>query len=334
MLILENPTQGTGRSTALEILAVNEDWYTDDLPLGVRGKELMEAIAGKWIIEVGELSGMRKADVQVVKATLSRKVDRARKAYGRLPTSARRQAVFFGTTNDEEYLRDITGNRRFWPTLCGKVDLAALRRDVHQLWAEAATLEASRMSIRLPEELWAAAAEEQDKRLPPDEWFVILKETFEGRGLQPKGSYKISMTSVWTILNIPEHLREHNASLRVGNAMRALGWERPNRQGRIKVNGEALSGFVRGKSPWTNVTVTRSLGQLEVKIEGITTQDPDGAQASAGQASPPPGNGTAAQDMDEDGLGDMDEAYAEDSCSRPKGGRRGSYVPRNRAGNH
>jgi hypothetical protein len=275
MLILENPIQGTGRSTALEILAVNEDWYTDDLPLGIRGKELMEAISGKWIIEIGELSGMRKAEVQSVKATLSRKVDRARKAYGRLPTAARRQCVWFATTNDEEYLRDLTGNRRFWPTLCGIVDLEALRRDVHQLWAEAATLEASGMSIRLPEELWPVAAEEQSKRLPPDEWFTLLKETFEERGLKPKQDYKISVTSVWMILNVPEHLREHNASLRVGKAMRALGWERPNRQGRIKVNGEALSGFVKGKSPWTNVTATRSFGHLSVLVEGTTVQDPD-----------------------------------------------------------
>jgi predicted P-loop ATPase len=278
MLILENPTQGTGRSTALEILAVNEEWYTDDLPLGVRGKELMEAIVGKWIIEVGELSGMRKAEVQSVKATLSRRIDRARKAYGRPPTTAHRQSVFIGTTNDEEYLRDITGNRRFWPVLCGMVDLVALRRDIHQLWAEAATLEAGGMSIRLPEELWPLAAAEQAKRLPPDEWFAILKETFEERKLEPEKSYKIPMTSVWTILNVPEHLREHNASLRVGNAMRALGWQRPNRQGRIKVNGETLSGFIKGKSPWTNVIATRNFGHLIVDVKGETAQDPDGAQ--------------------------------------------------------
>jgi hypothetical protein len=186
--------------------------------------------------------------------------------------------VFFGTTNDEEYLRDITGNRRFWPTLCGKVDLAALRRDVRQLWAEAATLEASGASIRLAEELWAAAAEEQDKRLPPDEWLTLLKEIFEEHGIKPGKSYKISMTSVWTILNIPEHLREHNASLRVGNAMRALGWQRPNRQGKIKVNGETISGYIKGKSPWTNVTATRNFGHLIVDVKGETAQDPDGAQ--------------------------------------------------------
>jgi hypothetical protein len=285
MLILENPTQGTGRSTALEILAVNEDWYTDDLPLGIRGKELMEAIVGKWIIEVGELSGMRKADVQTVKATLSRKVDRARKAYGRLPTSARRQCVWFATTNDEEYLRDITGNRRYWPVKCGKTNLAALRRDLHQLWAEAATLEASGVSIRLPEELWATAAEEQDKRLPPDEWFAILKETFEEHGLLPGKSYKISMMSVWAILNVPEHLREHNASLRAGNAMRALHWERPNKQGKIKVKGETISGYIKGKSPWTNVTAERNFGNLIVKVKGTTVQDQDNAEQPAQEES-------------------------------------------------
>jgi hypothetical protein len=177
--------------------------------------------------------------------------------------------------NDGAAERDLTGNRRFLPTLCGKVDLDALRRDVHQLWAEAATLEASGMSIRLAEELWPVAAEEQNKRLPPDEWYTLLKEAFEECGLKPKQDYKISVTSVWIILNVPEHLREHNASLRVGKAMRSLGWERPNRQGRIKVNGEVLSGFVKGESPWTNVTATRDLGHLIVKVGGITEQDPD-----------------------------------------------------------
>jgi hypothetical protein len=290
MLILENPTQGTGRSTALEILAVNEDWYTDDLPLGIRGKELMEAISGIWIVEVGELSGIRKAEVQSVKATLSRRVDRARKAYGRLPTIAHRQSVFFGTTNDEEYLRDVTGNRRFWPVLCGKVDLAALRRDIHQLWAEAATLEASGASIRLAEELWPLAAAEQAKRLPDDAWGIAFVEALEAHGLHvQRGSYKISMTSVWTILNIPEHLRWHDASLRVGKVMRALGWQRPNRQGKIKVDGQVLSGFIKGESPWTNVTATRSFGDLSVTVEGITEQDPDEAQFT-----------------DMDGLGDTD----------------------------
>jgi hypothetical protein len=136
------------------------------------------------------------------------------------------------------------------------------------------------MSIRLPEELWPVATEEQNKRLPPDEWFTLLKETFEERGLKPGQSYKISMTSVWTILNIPEHLREHNTSLRVGKAMRALGWRRPNAQGRIRVNGETLSGFIKGGSPWTNVEVTRSLGQLGIRVEGTTVQDLDEADVA------------------------------------------------------
>ena len=117
MLMLEQPKQGTDKSSALAVLAVNEDWFTDDLPLNVEAKRVIEALRGRWIVEAAELSGMRKADVEHLKATLSRRVDRARMAYGRLPIEVPRQCIFVGTTNKSEYLRDTTGNRRYWPVL-------------------------------------------------------------------------------------------------------------------------------------------------------------------------------------------------------------------------
>jgi hypothetical protein len=104
MLVLEQPTQGTEKSTVMRMLAVNDEWFTDDMPLNADGKRVIEAIRGKWIIECAELSGMRRSDVEHVKALLSRQSDRARLAYGRITTEVQRQGIFVGTTNALEYL--------------------------------------------------------------------------------------------------------------------------------------------------------------------------------------------------------------------------------------
>ena len=143
MMVIEQPQQGTDKSSALAVLAVREDWFTDDLPLNVEGKRVIEVLRGRWIVEAAELSGMKKADVEHLKAMLSRQIDRGRMAYGRLPIEAARQCIVIGTTNKSEYLRDTTGNRRFWPVLVKRFDLDALRRDRDQLWANFASSSSS-----------------------------------------------------------------------------------------------------------------------------------------------------------------------------------------------
>src|SRR5262249_34769653 len=174
MLRLEHPQQGTDKSSAWAVLAVQEEWFTDDLPLNVEGKRVIEQTRGKWIIEAAELSGIRKADTEHLKAMLSRRVDRGRLAYGRLPTEVPRQFIVVGSVNKTEYLRDTTGNRRFWPVLIARFDLDALRRDRDQLWAEAAVREAKGESIRLVRELWPEAAKEQQQRLADDPFVTVL----------------------------------------------------------------------------------------------------------------------------------------------------------------
>ena len=154
MLILEGP-QGSEKSTALEVLAGGPEFFTDDLPFREDSKVFIERCTGKWIIEFSELSGINKRDVEGIKATLSRTHDRARLAYKELTTDKPRSCIFAGTTNTDEYLRDMTGNRRFWPVLTGVIDLDALRRDRDQLWAEAAHAEEAKEPIRLDPGLWA-----------------------------------------------------------------------------------------------------------------------------------------------------------------------------------
>ena len=112
ILVLSGP-QGIGKSTLIARLGMG--WFSDSLTVSdMNDKTAAEKLHGAWLVEIGEMAGMKKADVEKVKAFFSRQDDRYRPAYGRRVESHPRQCVFFGTTNEEGYLRDVTGNRRFW----------------------------------------------------------------------------------------------------------------------------------------------------------------------------------------------------------------------------
>ena len=118
MLVLESEVQGLGKSSLVAALAIRSEWFTDSLPMGADDKRVMEAMAGKLIAEIGELQGMRRGEIEHIRAQLSRASDRARMAYARLPEDRPRAFVMIGTTNASRsapYLADIDGNRRFWP---------------------------------------------------------------------------------------------------------------------------------------------------------------------------------------------------------------------------
>ena len=262
IVVLENEEQGTDKSTALATLAGPEEWFSDDLPLNIEGKRVIESLRGRWIIEAAELSGMRRTDIEHLKAFLSRQVDRARLAYGRIVSEVPRQCVIVGTTNSLEYLRDTTGNRRFWPVRCQRFNITALRRDRDQLWAEAAAREARGASNRLNQELWKKAAEEQEQRLTRDPWFEALHDALGDM----KG--KISMEAIWTILDVRGAQRGQEQSRRVGEAMRKLGWRRANTAGTVKIEGKLVSGFVKDEQPWQTVEAWRSKeGNLSVHYD-------------------------------------------------------------------
>jgi hypothetical protein len=221
MMILESP-QGVEKSTALAVLAVNDDWFSDDLPLNTKGKEAIEHIRGRWLIEAAEMSGMRKANVEHLKAFLSRQFDRGRMAYDRIVTNCPRQCVVIGTINSGVYLRDITGNRRFWPIKVTKFEIGNLKRDRDQLWAEAATREADGESIRLAKKLWEDAESEQKQRAVDDPWLEILRSALS----DPDGEIaygSISTETVWSLVGMSDKSRrtqDHND--RIGNIMKSI----------------------------------------------------------------------------------------------------------------
>ena len=109
--------QGIGKSTFLAILG--GEWFSDSLTT-FSGKEAAELIQGTWINEIGELSAFSKQETQVIKQFLSKTHDIYRAAYGRRTEKYPRRCVFFGTSNDHEFLKDATGNRRFWPVEIGR----------------------------------------------------------------------------------------------------------------------------------------------------------------------------------------------------------------------
>jgi predicted P-loop ATPase len=172
VLILEG-SQGAGKSTASRILA-GDDWFGDALP-PMQTKDASDYLRGKWIVELAELSNINKAEVEIVKAFVSRTEERFRPAYGRSEICYPRSCVFIGTTNKVDYLRDDTGNRRFWPIKCGKIDLEWLKQHRDELFAAAvvAFKNGERWWLKGDEE--AVAREEQEHRYSEDAWADAIR---------------------------------------------------------------------------------------------------------------------------------------------------------------
>ncbi len=138
MLILSG-AQGVGKSTFFRLLGM--DWYSDSLST-FDGKDAAELVQGYWLIEAGELAGMNKSEMNTVKQFLSKTEDVYREPYGRRTKPFPRSCIIVGTTNDKEFLKDRTGNRRFWPVDLGKIPpkkqiFSQFAGEVGQIWAEA-----------------------------------------------------------------------------------------------------------------------------------------------------------------------------------------------------
>ena len=168
-----NGAQGIGKSTFIANLGM--DWFSDSLTLSdMNDKTAAEKLQGYWILEIGELAGMKKADLDKVKAFVSRVDDKYRASFGRRVTSHPRQCVFFGTTNSENgYLRDITGNRRYWNIkLSGSSKYRPWQMTselVQQIWAEVMILADAGEKLYLSPDLEGYAKEEQREAMEHDE---------------------------------------------------------------------------------------------------------------------------------------------------------------------
>lgn len=176
-LILVGP-QETYKSTFIKKLG--KDWFSDTFTT-VQGKESFEQLQGAWIIEMAELSGLKKAEVETIKHFISKREDQFRPAYGRLVETYKRQCVFFGTTNKDDFLRDPTGNRRFLPIdvrpdfVKKSVPKDLTEEEVDQIWAEAYVLYKAGEPLFMTGEEDEIAKVEQHKHSETDERRGIIE---------------------------------------------------------------------------------------------------------------------------------------------------------------
>ena len=212
MPILAGP-QGIGKSTFLSLLG--KDWFNDSLT-SFSGKDSMELIQGTWINEIGELAAMSKYETSEVKQFLSKTKDRYRAAYGHRPEEFPRRCVFFGTTNDTEFLKDRTGNRRFWPVDVGvhpakKSIWKDLPGEVDQIWAEAYTCYILGEKLYMPPELEKLVMEAQKEHLEGSEREGIIMDFLETK--VPVNWNDLSLTQKRMVLSGNNAGSEHTASI-------------------------------------------------------------------------------------------------------------------------
>lgn len=174
--------QGIGKSTVVNRLG--HKWFSDSLN-NIGSKESFEQLQGVWIVEVSELNSLKNAEVETIKHFLSKQKDSYRPSYGRVSQEFPRQCVFFGTTNSEYFLRDTTGNRRFWPLVC---DLSRATEDVfihftlqevEQVWAEVYTWYLMGEPIYLPLKSEHEARKVQALHMEKDERMGAVEEFLE-----------------------------------------------------------------------------------------------------------------------------------------------------------
>jgi predicted P-loop ATPase len=304
IVVLVSEKQGTNKSSALRKLAKKDRWFTDSFPLrrGTDDKKIIEQTRGKWIVECSELAGMKHADVEDLKGQLSRQADRSRMAYGHDPIEVPRQFVAFASTNNEEFLRDVE-NRRYLPVVIIRFDLEKLGPDVDQLWAEAATMESADPTddaIRLPEELWLAAAEVQDQHKVQDSWAVYLNEVI---GHFKHG--KIWTTDLFKILGKPVERQSVADGMRLRDVMVGdLRWSKSKSKFRHGGSAPNRGYYIGSKDTAPFLVVTRDPNNGDIFVspapeEGSyeKREQADASYEPRTDDAPPPSD---EQDDDED----------------------------------
>lgn len=219
VLVLEGP-QGKRKSTCLRVLA-GEEWFADS-PIDLASKDRFVALQGIWIQEIAELDGFDRGDVNRIKSYLSSPVDVYRPPYARASVKVPRRAVFAATVNGDSYLRDETGNRRFWPVRCdGTIDLVGLARDREQLWAEA-MFKFGADATWWPDsaEAVAACVAEQGDRVQRDAWEPMIAGFIGSRS-------EITVADLLRrCLELEPAKWGPTEQQRIARVLRILGWER------------------------------------------------------------------------------------------------------------
>lgn len=223
VLILEGE-QGIGKSTTARILS--DPWFSDSL-INIGDKDAVMNMQGVWVYELGELSAMSRYDVNLLKEFITRQTDKIRPPYGRLSEIFPRQCIFIGTTNNDEYLKDQTGNRRFWPVKVGRLKRRDLIRDREQLLAEAFE------HYQFGEELWlddmnveTIARQEQKRRVETDAIDEMLSDFFDKETHENFNPDNFRVSDVLNSFDGKGLRNDRQTQMRIGAALKRLGFEK------------------------------------------------------------------------------------------------------------
>jgi len=225
VLILEGP-QDQGKSTALKILF--DPWFTD-AAFEIGSTDGNQIIRGMWGVELAELDGFNRADASRSKGFFSRAIDRYRNPYGHRPINVVRQGVFAGSVNHATYLKDDTGNRRYWPVTAGYIGLDELREDRDQLWAEALVL------YRAGTAWWASAGEkemftdQQEQRYVGDAYEDRIRAWLDEPNVDNGGGRRERVTTrdlLTSCLHLEISKWTRPEQQRLGRIMARIGWPR------------------------------------------------------------------------------------------------------------
>ena len=214
MLILEGP-QGAYKSELLKVIAGK--WFGEGSESLVN-KDFYENLKGKLIYEIGELDQFNKSETTTIKRVITCQVDRYRKAYGRRAEDNPRTCVFVGTTNEDEYLKDSTGGRRFWPILIEKIDVDYVRGAKDQLFAEAVA------RFKRGEYWWEMPLDETKREQEARRIVDAVEEELVAKIGNKK---EVTMRDVVEIvLGASVGNVKHSEQLRLGRALRSIGWKK------------------------------------------------------------------------------------------------------------
>lgn len=283
-------TQGMKKSTIVSKLG--KRWFSDSFSFNSLTKnetKALEQIQGVWIVEVPEMSGMAKAEVETVKHFVSKTEDRFRVAYGRRTENFPRQCIFIGSTNKFDFLKDPTGNRRFWPVLIQEQapvkdvfkDLTEV--EIDQIWAEAVQIYKGKEALYLTDEVLNEAIAIQKKHTEEHPWVAIIQnylsiklpenwnelsrydraiwltdtDELKAAGVRHRG--RVCVLEIWYEALGKRELIDERSAVIIRNAMSNIeGWSEINKPMKFGIYGTQRKGFFREKSPYESENLTEN----------------------------------------------------------------------------
>lgn len=217
MLVLEGP-QGLKKSSAIAAL-FSETWTGESVNLFDQHNKMVMTMMGSWVVELAEFVAIQRRDQNTVKGMISMQSDRVVLSYAKIASDHPRQCIFMGTINPEEfgYLTDGTGNRRYWPIRCTKIDLDLIKARRDQIWAEAYRAYLNDEAWWLDADEEALARDQAAEREESDPWEEVLGEKLSGIA-------RTTITTAMNMLSIPAERQDRKARDRIAKTLRRLGF--------------------------------------------------------------------------------------------------------------